>query len=540
MSVSFLTLINLFNFTSEVFAQNWKIERDGFNNLNFYLGTNLSSLQLKNGSGAEAKIRKIYDLDDATNIFLLDPNGSSKLNNLDLTGSLTQNGLPIGGGGQWTTSGNNISNSNTGNVGIGTTTPNALLDVNGTTILGSSTQGGLRVVSLDSNSVNLRPSIGNGDILISDDSGQAARGITIANGGNLGIGTAAPSQKLEVAGNMYLSSAGATIYFPFMDNHAGYMGFSSAGEPIMSDGVPYYFGIGRDPGAWNYPYPDLVVNNHTGVKLVAHGNYGGVAIYEELNTAGTAWSATGNEVARFRDDRWGGSYVNGIFRINESGNPIQFNSNHTGFVNGGNNKAEIANDTGSYKTLMILGNKSADSSTRKVSIWDRLEVNGTLFVSDKLDANGNIKTSSGDFIDPAMNAPGNNAQCFTNAGVMGNCSSDRRLKENIQYLIGKRAGLDIVDRLKPATFDYLDGRKNASGFIAQDALDIIPGSVKMEKSGYYSMDYRDVTPYTVKAIQELKAENDELNNKVEAQQKQIETLQEQIKELQSQLNSLKK
>lgn len=36
-----------------------------------------------------------------------------------------------GGGGQWTTSGNDISNSNPGNVGIGTATPTYKLDVNG-------------------------------------------------------------------------------------------------------------------------------------------------------------------------------------------------------------------------------------------------------------------------------------------------------------------------------------------------------------------------------------------------------------------------
>jgi hypothetical protein len=48
---------------------------------------------------------------------------------------------------QWTTSGTNIYNSNTGNVGIGTTTPNAKLDVNGIinttgiTISGAATSG---------------------------------------------------------------------------------------------------------------------------------------------------------------------------------------------------------------------------------------------------------------------------------------------------------------------------------------------------------------------------------------------------------------
>lgn len=58
-------------------------------------------------------------------------------------------------------------------------------------------------------------------------------------------------------------------------------------------------------------------------------------------------------------------------------------------MNGGNGeRAEIANDTGSYKTLMILGNKSADGGTRRVGIWDRLDVNGTHVVNGRLCVGG--------------------------------------------------------------------------------------------------------------------------------------------------------
>jgi hypothetical protein len=40
-------------------------------------------------------------------------------------------------------------------------------------------------------------------------------------------------------------------------------------------------------------------------------------------------------------------------------------------------RAEICNDTTSYKTLMLLGNRSAGLG-RRVSVWDRLDVNGAL------------------------------------------------------------------------------------------------------------------------------------------------------------------
>src|SRR3989344_1010926 len=202
---------------------------------------------------------------------------------------------------------------NGGNVGIGTTAPGATLDVNGMAILGSSSQGGLRIQSMDTNTVNLRPSIGNGDITITDDSAQATRGITIANGGSLGIATAAPTQRLEVVGNAYLSASTSLLLFPEISANTSYFGLSTNANGLMSDGVPWYFGIGREPGAWAYPFPDLVISNHTGVRLAAHSGYGGVSIYEQYD--GTNWSSKGTEIARFTANQWGGpSYVSQNFR----------------------------------------------------------------------------------------------------------------------------------------------------------------------------------------------------------------------------------
>jgi hypothetical protein len=68
-------------------------------------------------------------------------------------------------------------------------------------------------------------------------------------------------------------------------------------------------------------------------------------------------------------------------------NPIRFTSKWSAFPDDKDNKnrAEISNDTGDYKTLMIVGNRSAGLKTaagdecRRVSIWDRLDVYGELF-----------------------------------------------------------------------------------------------------------------------------------------------------------------
>ncbi|HEX5871577.1 MAG TPA: hypothetical protein VFY65_14220, partial [Longimicrobium sp.] len=82
--------------------------------------------------------------------------------------------------------------------------------------------------------------------------------------------------------------------------------------------------------------------------------------------------------------------VAGAIRVGSGGNPLQIGgAGHTGFVNLELANAEISNDTRDYKTLMILGNRSAGIG-RRVSVWDRLEVNGTLAVTGDVSLAGGL------------------------------------------------------------------------------------------------------------------------------------------------------
>jgi hypothetical protein len=54
--------------------------------------------------------------------------------------------------------------------------------------------------------------------------------------------------------------------------------------------------------------------------------------------------------------------------------------------------SEISNDTGSYKKLMIIGNKS--SGTRKVGIWDHLDVHGNQDITGSLNVSGTATVNS--------------------------------------------------------------------------------------------------------------------------------------------------
>jgi hypothetical protein len=98
----------------------------------------------------------------------------------------------------------------------------------------------------------------------------------------------------------------------------------------------------------------------------------------------------------------------------------------------------------------------------------------------------------------------------TNLGAMNiTPNSDIRLKTNIKEDV---PGLDAVLALRPVSFDYdqtkreivLQGRHY--GLLAQEAQPHVPLSVADDGSDehYLSLDYRELVPVLIRAIQELK------------------------------------
>jgi hypothetical protein len=127
----------------------------------------------------------------------MDPAGSRVLLNSDGSGATAVKlGLGVG------PNTSHLTIVQGGKVGVATENPTFPFEVNGDTRLGSSTQGALLVRNLGASAAVLRPAVANGSLLISDDSELATRGLTIRNGGSVGIGIALPQAALHVAGNV--------------------------------------------------------------------------------------------------------------------------------------------------------------------------------------------------------------------------------------------------------------------------------------------------------------------------------------------------
>jgi hypothetical protein len=88
--------------------------------------------------------------------------------------------------------------------------------------------------------------------------------------------------------------------------------------------------------------------------------------------------------------------VSGDLQVLPEPSTLHFTSVWHGWPSFTRGHAEICNDTHDEKTLMIVGNYSADTSNRRVSIWDRLEINGSLRVTADVDVAGDIRLLNAD------------------------------------------------------------------------------------------------------------------------------------------------
>lgn len=125
---------------------------------------------------------------------------------------------------------------------------------------------------------------------------------------------------------------------------------------------------------------------------------------------------------------------------------------------------------------------------------------------------------------------GNTLITYAGVQVAWSVTSDRKWKENIK---DTELGLEFINKLRPVSyFRKNDGSKKTEfGFIAQEVEEVLnetgsvnPGIISKDDNGNYEMRYNDLFAPMVKAIQELKAENDELKNSNEKLSAEIQSL----------------
>jgi hypothetical protein len=128
-----------------------------------------------------------------------------------------------------------------------------------------------------------------------------------------------------------------------------------------------------------------------------------------------------------------------------------------------------------------------------------------------------------------------NFKCDINpgSGADWSCASDARKKENILEL---EPSLNKILNLKPRRFDTIYGKKNLSGFIAQEVLKVLPETVDTTDPNEFSLAQGEFMPHVIKAMQELKAEKD---NEIDKLKRQHLESKQKIQFQNSEINELK-
>ncbi|MDD3288790.1 MAG: tail fiber domain-containing protein, partial [Alphaproteobacteria bacterium] len=112
--------------------------------------------------------------------------------------------------------------------------------------------------------------------------------------------------------------------------------------------------------------------------------------------------------------------------------------------------------------------------------------------------------------------------------------SDVRHKDKIKTL--SFSGLDVVSKLRPVSFVWKEPKDSGMkgeqiGFIAQEVESVLPQVVLTENNAEKtkSLKYSEIIPVLTKAIQEMKAANDDLRRVVETQDKEIRMLKARVR-----------
>ncbi|MBK9438019.1 MAG: tail fiber domain-containing protein [Chloracidobacterium sp.] len=173
------------------------------------------------------------------------------------------------------------------------------------------------------------------------------------------------------------------------------------------------------------------------------------------------------------------------------------------------------NDAETSETGWLTVNRAGPAITSISSPNGNVNI-GTANTPDKLGVNGTMSLG-------ALGSAGSTALCRNVQNQISTCSSSLRYKTNISRF---DFGLNLVNQLKPITFDWKDGGMHDLGLGAEDVAAIEPLLVTYNKDGQVEgVKYDRIGVVLVNAVKE--------------QQEQIEAQDAKIKSLEMQLEAFK-
>jgi hypothetical protein len=389
-----------------------------------------------------------------------------------------------------------------GNVGIGTTSPSAKLEVNGHSVLGGALNSTWAVGVSNTGTTDAHGMYVN--------IGASSTGVPFAvyknfnpllfvsNTGNVGIGTTSPSAKLSVSNAV---STTATVMSIGTSNNGLNFIINSNGSPEIASAAavaPIYFSQGSTR------VMTLSDNGNVGI--------GATSPTEKLTVATSSFPAA--SFYRDLDVLSVGPAAQRILIGARKGSVFTSGASITGVLEGDGNNGNIAFDTLSSGTL---------TERMRITSGGNVLINGTSnFGIGKLEITYNGQTQTALDIKTTY-TEGNNLRFINSSGsVVGSIyssstltayftTSDYRLKQDLKPI----NGLDLVSKIKVYDYEWKLNKTRSYGVLAHELQQVIPEAVNGDKDDeqMQQVDYSKLVPILVQAIKELKAEIEILKTK---------------------------
>jgi hypothetical protein len=442
------------------------------------------------------------------------------------------------GASQWITTGSDIY-YNTGNVGIGTTSPAAALHVNDSTnpvaIFGD-TGGGHMIRINDINTAEWE--IGTGDYGLNfrndyDDNGTYDTRVFISKEGNVGIGTTSPGHNLDITGTAHASGDMRSPIF-YDSNNTGYylnpdqgsnLNWLSLSNSSGNRAMTITQGGGQNFGSVlevatnssGNDGPRIAFHKH-GQKYysigLGHGGNNHRLVFAEDGSAGgwgtERWRLDGHDASIIGTGPtryWRDTDNNSIFALHYNSNILYFLSGWgSGWDGGWNNH------------VMEM---HSDNSVRLRFIYDLdntgyyLDLNNTSIFNHMYGAHRPGDCPGG--WDCNLQAWDMSISSLYYTGLQQR--SDARLKKNIVPL-SETDTVEKLWKLHPVSYEWKDetaGLGPQFGLLAQDVETFWPELVLQadDEMGTKSISYTNLIAPMLQALQELKKQNDSLQSRID-------------------------
>jgi hypothetical protein len=386
-----------------------------------------------------------------------------------------------------------------GNVGIGTTSPTAKLDVLGTTQFGRFNLNSPSV--FHTNNTSSTPAItafkntedGAANVLLIQSFFGGASVVDVAS---IKANGAATFSSSVTAGDLLSTSYGtARIQVTSTQNsaNAGYrFGAKDSGGTAKNAGIYYVAGtttantfvsIAANDNDYQF---NVLANGNVGIGTTSPLSISGFTALEVKGTsAGTVCVSSGGGSAFGRIYTAGSTVIVGT----STNHPLILDTNDTERMRITSGGQLMVNTTLGLGGTIVVANRSGNAG---INVFDA-QGNGSLvqFYNSGAVQIGSITTDG--------------------SSTAYNTTSDYRLKQDLKDY----SGLSLVNNIKTYDYEWKSDKTRMYGVIAHELQEIIPYAIHGEKDAeeMQSVDYSKLVPVLVKAIQELTEKVKQLENK---------------------------